>query len=277
MPVSPYRRAQRSLRIAFAVSLLVHAVVLFVPMGEKAQKPPPGRLTTRLAPKPQPLPAPEPVEKVAEQTPTPRPRAVEPRKRVLTRESGSAPAHVTQAPKFTQAEKQEMNDFLNSLEKEARAQPSLAQRSLAMARQIGRETASQDQDDDAVTIERIPNSPDVDPFSLEMYLDSLVKKLNYSADHVEKPPRQAGYKKASVQLRLNPDGTIRSFEVLNAGDQFDQIAFIKRLVERAAPYSPFPPDIVRSAKSMAILICIVPSYGPGGGMGFTRNSDGRGC
>lgn len=264
------------LRIAFAVSLLVHAAVLLIPLAEKPQKAPPGRLSTRLAPKPQPLPTPEPVEQVAQTPPAPE-KPVERRRRVLTRDSGSAPASVQQPPKFTEAQKQEMDEFLSSIDKEQRAQPSLAQRSLAMARQIGRETAGEAQDDDAVSVERIPDSPDIDPFSLEMYLDSLVKKLNYSAQHVERQPRQAGYKKAAVQLRLNPNGTVRSFEILNAGDQFDQIAFIKRLVERAAPYSPFPPDIVRSAKSMAILICIVPSYGAGGGMGFTRNSDGRGC
>ena len=79
-----------------------------------------------------------------------------------------------------------------------------------------------------------------------------------------------------MQLRLNPNGTIKTFHILNAGDQHDEIAYVQALVEQAAPYSPFPPDLVKSAKSLAITICIVPTHG-GGGFGFSRNLDGRSC
>lgn len=271
MPVVANPRAQGPLRVALVVSLVLHAVILFAPVRGPKPASPPSRLTTRLAPRiaKAPEPAPEPTPQVAPQA---SPRA--PQRNVITRKHDAAPAAAT-VPKFTQAERDEMNGFLQSLESEARAQPSLAQRSLAMAPQIGRETAAES-DDSAVSLERIENSPPVNPFSLEMYLDALVTKLNRSASHVKDERRQVGYRKAAVQLRLNPDGTVRSFEILNAGDQFDQINFIKALVERAAPYSPFPPDIVRSAKSMAILICIIPTRSAGG-FGFTRNGGGGGC
>jgi hypothetical protein len=45
---------------------------------------------------------------------------------------------------------------------------------------------------------------------------------------------------AAVQFRVNPDGTLKSFVVLNAADQGDEIAFIKAVVERAAHIQPFP-------------------------------------
>lgn len=272
MDVSAARRAQRTLRLAFAFSLLLHAVILLAPLhAPRKAAPAKLRLQTRLAPKaveapPQVVQTPEPV--------APPTRAAAPRKRVLTRAPDSRPSPAS-VPQFSEAERSEMKGFLDDLDKAARQQPSLAQRALAMARDIGRQTASEP-DEGAVSLERIPDSPPVDPFSLEMYLDALVNKLNRSTHHVKDERKQVGYKKAAVQLRLNPDGTIRSFEVLNAGDQFDQIAFIRALVERAAPYSPFPPDIVRSAKSMAILICIIPTAGQGN-LGFTRSAEGRGC
>lgn len=170
-----------------------------------------------------------------------------------------------------------MNEFLESLETEAHSRASLAQRSLTMAREMGREMARSAPDDDGtVSVERLPDSPPVSPFSLEMYLDSLVTKLNRSASFVRRGQRRHGVRNASVQLRLNPDGSIRTFIVLNSGDQHDEIAFIQALVERAAPYSPFPPDLTKSAKSLAITICIVPTRG-GGSLGFSRNLDGHSC
>ena len=74
---------------------------------------------------------------------------------------------------------------------------------------------------------------------------------------------------------INPDGTLKSFVVINAADQGEEIAFIKTVVERAAPFSPFPPDINRAARSMAVRICIMPASG--GGFGFSRAGDGQGC
>lgn len=201
---------------------------------------------------------------------------------MITSKGGAtqAPAPAPEEPpKFSAAEKAEMDRFLASLEAEQRAEPSLAQRALALAREIGHNEGRADQRDAAqgqVTIERIPDSPPVDPFSLEMYLDALVTKLNRSSAFVTHEPRRAGVRRGAARLRLNPNGTIHSFEVLNAADQQDELAYLAMLINRAAPYSPFPPDIVKSAKTMTILICILPATGSGD-IGFTRKTDGRGC
>jgi hypothetical protein len=124
-------------------------------------------------------------------------------------------------------------------------------------------------------LERLPHTPPVDRFSLEMYLDALVKKLNRSAGFVRNDRRARGLGTAMVRIRVSPDGTLRSFEVVEAADQQEEIAFVRSVVERAVPFSPFPPDIVRSARSLAMVICIQP--GSGGGVGFSRVPAGRGC
>ena len=178
-------------------------------------------------------------------------------------------------PKWTVAEKAEMNDFLRELEQQKRTAPTLAQRSLAMARGMAGRQAQQDRDGRAI-LERIPDSPPVDPFSLEMYLDSLVKKLNQSAGFVKSDPRNRGVKTASVMIRLNPNGSLRSFEILNMADQQDEVAFIKSVVERAVPFAAFPPDLRKSAYSVGMLICIMPP-GASGGFGFNRMAEGQGC
>jgi hypothetical protein len=51
---------------------------------------------------------------------------------------------------------------------------------------------------------------------------------------------------AAVHFRINPDGSLKTFKVLNAGDQQDEIAFIKSVVERAIPFAAFPPAVARS-------------------------------
>ena len=65
-----------------------------------------------------------------------------------------------------------------------------------------------------------------------------------------------GVQTAAVQFRLNPDGSLKSFVVLNAGDQADEIAFIKAVIERSLPFSPFPPDIDQAARSLGVTICV---------------------
>jgi hypothetical protein len=181
------------------------------------------------------------------------------------------------------AEKAEMDQFLQSLGPDKPTQPTLAARSVARAREMVLESARDagravevDAAHGPITIERIPDSPEVDPFSLEMYLDALVNKLNRTSSFVKREGRRAGVRHAAAQLRLNPDGSVRSFEVLKAADQQSELAYIAALVNFAAPYPRFPPDIVKSAKTMAILICINPAS-ESGGIGFTRKTDGRRC
>jgi hypothetical protein len=276
---TPPSRRQHSLNYAIAASLVLHALILFVPKisppeisppaGSAATTvAPPQRLEARLAPSrppPSPSPAPQPAQ------------PQEQRKQILAMKKPQGRQAASQKPKWTVAEKAEMNDFLRELEEQSRTvpAPTLAQRSTAMARGMAGRQAQQDRDGRAI-LERIPDSPPVDPFSLEMYLDSLVKKLNQSAGFVKSDPRNRGVKTASVMIRLNPNGSLRSFEILNMADQQDEVAFIKSVVERAVPFAAFPPDLRKSAYSLGMLICIMPP-GASGGFGFNRMTEGQRC
>lgn len=264
-------RIRQSLVLAIAISLILHGIVLFAPLqSRRVAERPAARLEASLAPRvaAPPLTAVPPPLSPASAKP-------QARKRVLALDKPAPGTASPPAPKWSVAEKEEMNNFLNELDSQARARPTLAQRSLAMARGLGHEQAQQDEDEVA-TLERLPNSPPVEAFSLEMYVDGLVKKLNRSAAFVKNDPRAKGMKSAAVQIRLNPNGSLRSFQVLNAGDQQAEIAFVKSVVEQAVPFAPFPADMRRSAQSLAMVICIMPSNWSGG-FGFTRSSGGRGC
>ena len=291
-----YVPSPRPLRLAIAISLLAHALVLLIQISKPPQETPEApQLQARLAPRqarkpPAEIrPAPPPVASKTQQA-KPAPR--EPRPRILTARKDLAPT-VRQAeptPKWTIAQKQEMDSFLNELATEAKARPKpdLAERSMAMAREIARESGrdnherpqeggSRRRNDPTDLIERIPDSPPVDPFSLEFYMDALVKKLNRSASFVKNDPRARGLHSAAVEVRLNPDGSLKSVKVVNAGDQQEEIAFVKSVVERAVPFAAFPPDIGRSARSLALMICIQPTGLGGDGFGFTRRPEGSRC
>jgi hypothetical protein len=274
---SPENPPQRHLPVwALGLSLAIHVGVLLLPHHEPAGSGALPALQARLTPRaPQIQPHAPPAEP-DEAAPSRRSKAKpQPRPRLLMAEKSRGPT-VASSPKWTAAEKADMDGFLDGLEAEAKAapKPTLAQRSLAMARDYGRQMARQDEAGEA-TLEARPNGPPADPFSLELYLDGLVRRLNRSAGFVRNDPRSKGVKKASIQFRLNPDGSLKSFAVLNAGDQAEEIAFIKSVVEKAVPFLPFPPDIDKAARSLGVIICIQPGRGDGG-FGFTRTS-GRGC
>jgi hypothetical protein len=270
--VSP--RSNQSLNWAIAVSLLIHAVVLFFPSKEPGIADRPARrLEARLAPRPSVPPAAIPPAAAPAEIAPVRPQAS--KKLLALEKSKNRPADAV-PPAWSKAEREDMNQFLRELDDQVRAAPNLAQRSLSMARAAGRQQARQDDEDD-VLVERLPNSPPVDPLSLEMYLDGLVKKLNRSAAFVRNDPRSRGMKTAAVLVRINPDGSLRSFRVLNAADQQPEIEFIRSVVERAVPFSAFPTDVRKSAQSLAMIICILPAHLGGGGFGFARTPDGRRC
>lgn len=276
LPMSPQENlsVQWSLRLALLLSLLVHGAILLIPVeSPRVEERAATRLEATLAQK-VPMP-PTPVVQAVPPAPA-KSAKPQPQRKVLAMDKAQGRAVPPATPKWSVAEKEEMNNFLRELEGPARRAPDLAQRSLAMARDIGRQQAMTEKDGSEV-LERLPNSQPVNPFSLEMYLDALVKKLNRSAGFVRNDPRSKGVKNASVEVRLNPDGTLKSFKVLNAADQQEEIAFVKSVVEQSIPFAPFPSDIGRSAKSLAMVICIVPGSAGGGGFGFTRNPGGRGC
>lgn len=272
MPVASSPSPRPLLALACLASLLLHLAVLFLPRQAPTQliggTPP---LQARLVPPPSTVQGPaEPDPVVA------RPKASTGKSVLAVDKSVKNSRQRTVRPSWSAAEKNEMNRFLDELGAAARPAPSLAQRSVAMAREMARQQA-QESEAALATVERLPNSPPIDPFGLEMYMDSLVKKLNRSAAHVRNDPRAQGVKVAAVQVRLHPNGSLHSFRVLNAADQQEEIGFIRRVVEQAVPFAAFPSDIQRSAKSLSLIICIMPPRAGGGGFGFTRHPDGRGC
>lgn len=277
MIVQEYPRRSPSLMLAIVASLVLHGLILFVQrQTPESTAQPPGRLEAALRPRPQSLPPAPPVVAQAEM----QPKQQAPVKPKNQRPVLAVPKSKTQTasqskPKWTVAQKQEMDQFLKELEPKNKAKPDLAQRSMAMAREYGREQAHEDSQGSEM-LERRPNSPPVDPFSLEMYLDSLVRKLNRSAGYVRNEPRTKGLKSALVRVQLNPDGSMRNFKVVNAGDQLPEIAYIKSVVEQAVPFAPFPADILRSAKSLTMMICIQPPS-MSGGFGFSRVPEGSRC
>ena len=272
-------RTQRSLLLAIVASLVLHGLVLLIPRQAPKAARPATRLEASLA-------APTPQPPTVEPPPAPAPAAIKPatparppaRRPVIAIDKSRAPAASSAAPQWTIAQKEEMNSFLRELERQPQAspRPSLAQRSLAMAREYGRQQARQEREGSEI-LERLPNSEPPDPFSLEMYLDALVKKLNRSAGFVRNDPRTNGMKTAAVRVRLNPDGSLQSFKVVNAGDQQDQIAFVRSVVEQSVPFAPFPADLRRSAKALNMVICIQPTPFGSGGFGFSRIPEGKGC
>jgi len=169
-----------------------------------------------------------------------------------------------------------MEQFLEGIAEDVRRRPrpTLAERSREMARNEAREQARQ-QGENRAMLEMRANAQPPDPFTLGMYVDGLIRRLNRSAAFVKNDPRSSGVRPAAVQFRLNPDGTLKSFVVLNAGDQASEIAFIQAVVERSAPFAPFPPDVNRAARSLAMTICILPARG-GDGFGFSR-MEGQNC
>lgn len=258
---------QRSLIWALAASLAIHLFLLLLPQHAPAARPAAAsRLEARFAPASE-----APVE--SREAPTAQPPAASkiPRTRRLTAER----TRETAQPSWSAAEKAEMDDFLNELASQpgASTKPTLAQRSRVMAREQARQMAARDEESEAL-LERYPNSPPPDPFSLELYLDGLVRRLNRSALHVGNERRGQGTRPAAIHFRLNPDGSLKSFAVLNAGDQAGEIAYIRSVVERSVPFSPFPPDIDKAARSLGITICIRPASGDGTS-GFSRMNGGR--
>ena len=266
-------------RIALAASVLLHVLVLLIPAHTPKPSQPVSRLEATLArpdSRPQTASIPTPPERPRSVAPAPPKSAQSPRRQVIAVDKSKSPAAAS-TPKWTVAQKQEMDSFLRELEKQAKSQPrpDLSQRALATARDYARHTAPREQDG-AEILERIPNAPPVEPFSLEMYLDALVKKLNRSAGFVANDPRRQGIRRASVQVTLNPDGSMRQFRIVNAGDQQPQIDYIRAVVERAVPFAAFPSDLKRSASGLTMTICIEPGGGDGG-LGFSRMPEGKRC
>ena len=79
-----------------------------------------------------------------------------------------------------------------------------------------------------------------------------------------------------VEITLSADGALKSYRVLRSSDQAAEIAYIKSVVERASPFSAFPPDIRQATDSFSINMCIRPAHDGIGG-GFSRSYGDQDC
>ena len=107
--------------------------------------------------------------------------------------------------------------------------------------------------------------------------EALVRKMNRSAAFVVNDPhRRRGSRKALVEISINGDGTLKNYRVLRSGDQSEEIAYIKSVLDRASPFSAFPRDIRRAGDHISILMCILPARSGGSG-GFARSFGDQDC
>lgn len=281
-------RARKSLRLAALISLLLHAAVLFIGFssstprsgsaenhGNSTRAALPGLIATFVRPA-KPLPLVPPLRRrKAEPLTTIGKRAGPPEKQAEQRKlTASNDAWKTRS--WSSAERADMNKFLQGLSPQPKPPTGdeLVQRSLAMARQFGR--YPQGEAGEETPERQTANGKAVEPFSMEMYFDAFVRKLNRSAAFVPYATGVRGSRKALVRISLNADGSLKSYRVLRAADQGAVIDYIKRVVERASPFSAFPPDIRNVRDSLSILMCIYPAHAGEGG-GFSRSLGAQDC
>jgi hypothetical protein len=265
---SPPPVARPTLWLPFVASLCLHALILLLPAmappARQSSAPPPLLATITMPPTPATTPA---IPDQSADKPTPATKTPA-RPRVITARNGRDRHPLP--PQASARQNAEMDQFLDELASSARSHPppTLTQRALAQARAEGRRIEATSAPPGTL-VELRPDAPPPDPFSLEMYVDALLKKLNRSAAFVRNDPRAGGIRHAEIEFRINPDGSLRSFTVVRAGDQSGQIAFVRAVVERALPFAKFPSDLDASARSLGMTICIEPT-GSGDGFGFSR-------
>lgn len=267
-----------SIVIALAISLVLHLSLLLFKwtkpevMPEPEARQPPTQLDVRIAkpeaftPPPQSPPVPQPAtpkRPVTQARPKPAP---------IQRPS---PITAEVAKPWTKTDKEEMRRFLDELAPKRRTGRDLEQEALAAARTLEKRV---EKDDEADVITQRLRDANVEPLSIELYYEALFRKLNRSAEMVKNKSKETGSRVAVVRAVLNPDGSLKSFTILQAADQQAEIAYIQSVVERAAPFPAFPPDIRKATDAMILQICIQPQRtGPGGGAFFSRLSPGQGC
>ena len=271
---SPYRR----LAVALAVSLALHLAVLVLKasLSDNTAQPGANRPSSRVDVV---LSKPRPAAKAV--LPPPR-AAVEPRRERLTKPAAEPTTRIAAVPEpaktWSSAERQEMDQFLKELDAEAkpRSGQEMAHRAVDTARRMA--AAADPEDDELKEMAQRLNRAKVEPFSLEMYLDALYRKMNRSAAMVKNEPRSKGAHVAAVRIVLAKDGTVKAFRVLWAADQQAEIDYIKAVVDQAAPFPAFPTDIRNATDAIVLQVCILPGrYADGSGATFTRMAKGQVC
>lgn len=281
----------RRLAVALAISLCLHTGLLLLRAASPIERPRSlgdersERLDVTLAPPAAPK-AP-PVASAAPTSPPPAP----PRKPLRSTIGRSERVTAPPAPNRpaieqpTQAEVQTRREATARFLEEIRPVPQppatdLSQQALAMARNLAGsadEAADPRREAPFRTPRAARNEDGGNPLSMELYFEAFVQKLNRSAAFVSNDRRERGADVAVVQVQLNADGTLRRYRILSAADQQSEIDYVRRVVERAAPFAAFPPEIRRNNDSLSFQICILPARAGAGGGGFSRTFGGRDC
>lgn len=260
-------RSRKTIVIAATISLVLHALVLFLPLhresllggGDASPYRVYAPLEARLAKRSQ-----APTQGRATSAP------------VRSKQSASAPA---QRDKSKVLSSNNGNWRTQHTPSEAPAPKvsgyELAQRALAMVRNgmVGKEDEG---GVDAYSTRQQGKGQEIEPRSLEWYFDSFITKLNNSARFVPHAPPSKGQRAAEVEIIINRDGSLREYRVVRAADRQIEVAYIRSVVDRAAPFAAFPPDISQKTDTLSLTICIQPPGDPDGGFGFTR-TNGRHC
>lgn len=259
-------RTRKTLAIAIGLSLVLHALVLFLPL--LFSQPPGGNdaspyrvyapLQARIYKRGRATAPPQPA--VSQTAQAPQTRSASPQRgkaRVLTSPGGNwrtaqRPAAAPSRP-------------LSGSE--------LAQRALAMARSMG--SSADDGGTDAESTRQEGRGGDVEPLALQWYFDSFISKLNRSARFVRRAPPPKGQRAAQVEIIINRDGSLREYRIVQAADRQIEIDYIKSVVDRAVPFAAFPPEISKHTDTLSLDICIQPPGDPGGGFGFSRTGSKR--
>lgn len=256
---------RKSLRIALAISLALHAAALFFhlllptpPGGQddsryKVRSPLQARLHQRAQNTASVIP-PAPAQKAQ-----PKRRADKNSSSILTSKNGRWLSSRPQPP--------------SSTPQPALSGSELARQALAMARGMG--SQFEDGGTDAISTRQEGKGSDVEPLSLQWYFDSFITKLNRSARFVKREPGAKGQRKALVEIIINRDGSLREYRILRAADQQAEISYIQAVVDRAVPFAAFPPDIKQKTDTLSLRICIHPPDEAGSGFGFTRTGGGN--
>lgn len=265
-------RAQRLFLWALAISLALHGLILCIKVSPPSGSP--GQQTAKAASKLDVQLKPQkrtPVQ-IAK---TPPPAEKSPRILAMPRKP-NAVAAAEPEPRWTVAERDEMKRFMQELEEENRPPTGqeLAQRAKTMAREM---RAPPDPDaEEARSIMNRLYQAHVEPFTVEMYFDALFRKMNRSAEMIGRQQHERGTKVAAVRVTLNADGSLRSFRILRAADQQNEIDFIKAVVHQASPFPAFPSDIRTATDTIILNICIRPGGFSDGSM-FSRMGAGEEC
>lgn len=286
----------RRFAVALALSLCLHAALLLLHPSSPRERPlslgdeRSERLDVSLAPPAAPRASPPAAS--AESSPSP---ATPGRKPIKSRIPAvprrlTAPAEperpTVQPP--SEAEIRQRREAVTRFFDEIRPSPAppptgaqMSQQALAMARNLARGRPDEPADTSREAPFRTPraarNEEGADPLSMELYFEAFVQKLNRSAAFVSNDRRERGAGVAVVQVQLNADGTLRRYQIISAADQQSEIDYVRRVVERAAPFAAFPPDIRRNNDSLSFEICILPPRASATGGSFSRTFGGRDC